>query len=138
MEFHKILHCGQKASKKNWVLIRKICRFILRARYQSEIDLAADIDKTVYFCHQGFGIVINPRVKIGGGTCIQHCVTIGDMCEGGPVPIIGKNVFVGARAIILGDVHVGDNVKIGAGAVVINNIPDNCTVVGVPAKIVKS
>lgn len=51
--------------------------------------------------------------------------------------MIGKNVFIGARAIILGGVSIGDNAKIGAGAVVLNDIPADCTAVGVPAKVVK-
>lgn len=73
----------------------------------------------------------------GGGTCVQHCVTIGDLNAGGPVPVIGRNCFIGARAIILGNVHIGNNVKIGAGAVVLEDIPDNCTAVGIPARIIK-
>jgi serine O-acetyltransferase len=51
-------------------------------------------------------------------------------------PIIGKNCFIGARSMVLGDINVGDNVKVGAGAVVINDVPSNNTVVGVPAKLV--
>ena len=45
--------------------------------------------------------------------------------------------MVGANAVVLGGVHIGNNVKIGAGAVVTKDIPDNCTVVGNPARIVK-
>ena len=52
-------------------------------------------------------------------------------------PRIGKNVFIGAKATILGDIEIGNNVKIGACTLVMNDIPDNCTVVGVPGRIVK-
>ena len=52
-------------------------------------------------------------------------------------PYIGKNVVIGAGAVLLGDITIGDNVKIGANAVVLKDIPSNCTVVGVPAKIVR-
>jgi len=51
-------------------------------------------------------------------------------------PTIGSNVFIGAGAKILGDVKVENNVTIGANAVVLQNIPSNCTAVGVPASIV--
>ena len=75
------------------------------------------------------------RAKIGWGTTIQHCVTIGEI-NSNDAPIIGINVFIGARAMILGNIKIGDNVKIGAGAVVMKDVPDNCTAVGVPARII--
>ena len=52
-------------------------------------------------------------------------------------PIIGKNCIIGAGACVLGEITIGDNVNIGANAVVLEDVPENCTVVGVPAKIVK-
>ena len=51
-------------------------------------------------------------------------------------PYLESNIFVGANAVIIGDVHIGNNVKIGAGSVVTKSIPDNCVVVGNPAKII--
>lgn len=51
-------------------------------------------------------------------------------------PDIGRNVFIGARAMILGAIRIGNNVKIGAGAIVLSDVPDNCTVVGTPARII--
>lgn len=51
--------------------------------------------------------------------------------------MIGKHCVIGAGACVLGEITIGDNVKIGANAVVLTDIPDNCTVVGVPGKIVK-
>ena len=64
-------------------------------------------------------------------------MTIGELDQSGGAPDIGRNVQIGARAMILGGVKIGDNVKIGAGAVVLSDVPANCTVVGIPAKIVK-
>ncbi len=54
--------------------------------------------------------------------------------KGGPT--IGDNVVIGAGACILGEIKIGNNVNIGANAVVLTDIPDNCTVVGVPGKII--
>lgn len=100
-------------------------------------DIPYNIDLSgVYLCHRGFGIVINPMARIGKGSVIQNSVTIGEMDGSHKCPNIGKNVFFGCHATILGDIRIGDNVKIGAGAVVIHDVPDNCTVVGVPAKVV--
>lgn len=79
--------------------------------------------------------MVNPSSKIYSGTFIQHGVTIGE--NNGLSPVIGHNCFIGARAIIIGGITIGDNVRIGAGAVVVSDIPDNCTAVGVPAMIVK-
>ena len=106
---------------------------LLRWYYHCDIPPAAGING-VYFCHNGFGIVINPKARIGKGPVIQHRVTIGEIGEG--VPIIGENCYIGAGAIVLGGITVGDNVKIGSGAVVITDIPSNSTAVGVPARVV--
>jgi len=101
------------------------------------VEIPSKIDLTdVYLCHNGFGIVINSTAKIGKGTIIQHSVTIGEIDDSHRSPVIGQNCFIGCRACVLGNIKIGNNVKIGAGAVVIKDVPDNCTVVGVPAKIV--
>ena len=108
---------------------------IIRWYYHCDIPCTVDVSGC-YFCHKGFGTVINPLVKLGKRVVIQHSVTIGEIDEG--VPTIGNNVFIGARAIIIGPIKIGSNVKIGAGAVVTKDIPDNCTAVGVPAKVIKN
>ena len=53
-------------------------------------------------------------------------------------PQIGKNVMLSANSTIVGNIKIGDNVKIGAGSVVLNDIPENTTAVGVPAKIINN
>jgi serine O-acetyltransferase len=52
-------------------------------------------------------------------------------------PVIGDNVVIGAGAVIIGNVNIGNNVIVGANAVVTKDFPDNCTVGGVPARIIK-
>lgn len=117
-------------------MITKVLRRLIRWYYHCDIDGEAII-KDVYFCHKGFGVVIHPKAIIGPGTVIQHRVTIGEK-ETGCVPVIGKNCFIGAGAIIIGGIKIGDNVKIGAGAVVTKDIPNNCTAIGVPARIIET
>ena len=51
---------------------------------------------------------------------------------------IGKNVLLSANSTIVGNIKIGDNTKIGAGSVVLNDIPKDCTAVGVPAKIINN
>lgn len=82
----------------------------------------------------GHGLIINRFSKIGKNCTIYHGVTIGS--TGGYPPVIGNNVFIGCGAKILGEIKIGDNVKIGAGAVVVKDVPDNATVVGVPAHVI--
>lgn len=85
----------------------------------------------LYIMHYGT-IVLNPEVKIGKNCNINACVNIG---MGGS--IIGDNCYISPGVKIVKPVHIGNNVVIGANAVVNKDIPDNCMVVGIPAKIVK-
>ena len=121
------------------VFSKLYCKFLyryLRVYYNCDIPYMLNLDG-VYFCHNGFGIVINPNSKIGKGTVIQNSVCIGEIDGSHTCPTIGENCFIGAHAQVLGNITIGNNVKIGAGAVVISDIPEGCTAVGVPAKILR-
>jgi len=87
------------------------------------------------FIQHGFATVITAR-KIGRNCWINQQVTIG-FTNNTDRPTIGDNVIIYAGAKILGDVKVGDNSIVGANAVVLKDVPENCTVVGVPAYIVR-
>jgi serine O-acetyltransferase len=88
--------------------------------------------------HHFGGIVLHHTTKIGKNATLFHQVTIGlahdDQTQ---APCIGDNVIIGAGAKILGPLRIGNNVTIGANAVVVKDIPDNCVVGGIPAKIIK-
>lgn len=99
------------------------------------IPYTCDIMGGVIIAHY-HGVVFVHKLKIGEGTVIYQHVTLGGY-KGQFGPTIGKNCIIGAGAVVLGEVKIGDNVKIGANAVVLKDIPANCTVVGVPAKIVR-
>ncbi|MBU0701856.1 serine O-acetyltransferase [bacterium] len=99
------------------------------------IPAEAKIDKGLRIHHFG-GIIIHSAVTIGKNCTLHQGVTIGDRGNPLKAPRIGDNVFIGAGAKILGDIIIGDNCQVGANAVVIKSVPDNCVVVGVPAKIV--
>ena len=110
------------------VLLTKLIRWY----YHCDIPYSLDVSGC-YFCHDGFGVVINPRAVLGKDIVIQHSVTIGEI--GDATPVIGNNVYIGAKSTIIGGVKIGDNAKIGAGALVLIDVPDGCTAVGVPARI---
>lgn len=99
------------------------------------IPYSADLGGGVNIAHF-HGIVIHHKSSIGENTVIYQNVTLGGR-NGKPGPRVGKNCVIGAGACILGDIEIGNNVNIGANAVVLENIPDNCTAVGVPARIIK-
>lgn len=80
-----------------------------------------------------YGVVINRSVRGGRDIRIEHLVTIG--AERGQSPLLGDRVFIGAGAKIIGPVHIGSDTKIGANAVVTRDVPDHCTAVGIPARI---
>ena len=99
------------------------------------IPFSCDIRAGVQIAHY-HGVVFVHHLTIGEGSIIYQHVTLGGY-KGQYGPTIGKNCVIGAGAVVLGEVKIGDNVKIGANAVVLKDIPDNCTVVGVPGRIVK-
>lgn len=82
-------------------------------------------------------IFINSGAVVGKNCTLRQGVTIGNRHENGPIPVIGDNVNFGAYAQVLGDVTVGHNVNIAAMSVVLHDVPDNATVAGIPAKVVK-
>jgi len=82
----------------------------------------------------GFSTIIAAK-KIGKNCTIFQQVTVGFLGYGSPT--IGDNVVITAGAKVLGNIRVGDNSKVGANAVVVKDVPENCTVVGSPAFIVR-
>lgn len=103
-----------------------------------EIHPGAIIGENLFIDH-GNGVVIGQTAIIGNNVLLYHGVTLGGTGSeaGKRHPTIGNNVVIGAGAKVLGNIEIGDNVKIGANAVVLKDVPDNATVVGVPAKVVK-
>ncbi|WP_198540758.1 serine O-acetyltransferase [Capnocytophaga stomatis] len=108
----------------------------IRVVYSCDLPVSLKLGKGVVLKHNGLGVVIHPDAIIGENTLIYQNVSIAGRNNRG-VPTIGKNVFIGCGACVLGGVTIGDNVSIGANSVVINDIPDNAVVVGIPGKVVK-
>lgn len=118
-----------------------------RARYISqraarktgiEIHPGAEIGKGLFIDH-GSGVIIGETTIIGDNVTLYQGVTLGGTGKetGKRHPTLCDNVMVSAGAKILGSFTIGENSKIGAGSVVLEEVPANCTVVGVPGRIVK-
>lgn len=117
-----------------------IARFISTiARFFTAIDIhpGAKIGEGVFIDH-GIGVVIGETAEVGNNVTIYQGVTLGGTGKdkGKRHPTVGNNVVVSSGAKVLGPFRVGDNSKIGAGSVVLKEVPPNCTVVGVPGRIV--
>lgn len=108
-----------------------------RYKFGIDIPIGVPIDEGLYIGHFG-GIVVGNGIKIGKNINLSHGVTLGQVNRGKRKgsPTIGNNVYIGVGAKVLGRVRVGDNAAVGANCVVIEDVPDNAVVVGVPGRIV--
>lgn len=103
-----------------------------------EIHPGATIGKGLFIDH-GSGVIIGETTVIGDNVTLYQGVTLGGTGkeQGKRHPTLEDNVMVSAGAKILGSFTIGENSKIGAGSVVLEEVPPNCTVVGVPGRIVR-
>jgi len=103
-----------------------------------EIHPGAQIGENFFIDH-GNGVIIGETAVVGNNVTLYQGVTLGGTGKehGKRHPTIGDNVMISAGAKVLGSFTIGENSKIGAGSVVLEAVPPNCTVVGVPGRIVK-
>lgn len=97
---------------------------------------SAKIGKNFKIGYWGLGVVIHSNTVIGDNCQVNQNVTIGRNFGDIKVPEIGHNVYVGAGSVLFGEIKIGDNVIIGSGSLINKDIPNNCTVVGNPFKII--
>ncbi len=102
-----------------------------------EIHPGATIGQGVFIDH-GMGVVIGETAIIGDYCLIYQNVTLGGTGKetGKRHPTLGHSVIVGAGAKVLGNIEIGDHVRIGAGSIVLGDVPHDCTVVGVPGRVI--
>ena len=123
--------------KKHYFLARWISQRAAR-KTGIEIHPGATIGKGLFIDH-GSGVIIGETTVIGDNVTLYQGVTLGGTGKehGKRHPTLEDNVMVSAGAKILGSFTIGENSKIGAGSVVLEEVPPNCTVVGVPGRIVR-
>ena len=140
--FHQISNFFYKAG---FDLVARIISQTVRFFTGIEIHPGAKIGKNLFIDH-GMGVVIGETSVIGNNVTIYHAVTLGGSSPSIDSerqrhekrhPTIGDEVVIGSGAQIIGPIKVGNNSRIAANAVVVKDVPDNATMVGIPAKAVK-
>lgn len=123
--------------KKHYFMARWVSQRAAR-KTGIEIHPGATIGKGLFIDH-GSGVIIGETAELGDNVTLYQGVTLGGTGkeQGKRHPTLKDNVMVSAGAKVLGSFTIGENSKIGAGSVVLNEVPPNCTVVGVPGRIVK-
>lgn len=124
--------------KHNLKLLARVISQEARKSTGIEIHPGAKIGKRCFIDH-GMGVVIGETTEIGDDCTLYQGITLGGTGKekGKRHPTLGNRVVVSSGARVLGPFKVGDDVKIGSGSVVLQEIPNGCTVVGVPGKIVR-
>ena len=140
--FHQISNFFYKAG---FDLIARIISQTIRFFTGIEIHPGAKIGKNLFIDH-GMGVVVGETSEIGDNVTIYHNVTLGGSSPSIDSerqrhekrhPTIGNDVVIGSGAQIIGPIKVGNNARIAANAVVVKNVPENATMVGIPARAVK-
>ena len=123
--------------KKHYFLARWVSQRAVR-KTGIEIHPGATIGRGLFIDH-GSGVIIGETAEIGDNVTLYQGVTLGGTGkeQGKRHPTLKDNVMVSAGAKVLGSFTIWENSKIGAGSVVLKEVPPNCTVVGVPGRIVK-
>ncbi len=135
-----LLHrMSRRLYRRGWFVLARLVSQLGRFLTGIEIHPGATIGKRLFIDH-GMGVVIGETAEVGDDVLLYQGVTLGGTGNecGKRHPTIGNNVVVGAGAKVLGDITLADNVKVGASSVVVHSVPANATVVGIPARIVKS
>ncbi len=134
LTFHRVNH---RLWRWGLVHLSRWLSHVARFLTGIEIHPGATIGQGVFIDH-GMGVVIGETAEVGDGTLIYQGVTLGgtSLAHIKRHPTLGKNVTVGASAVIIGAIVIGDNARVGSGSVVVRDVPANATVVGIPAHVV--
>lgn len=118
-------------------IIAAACRLFIRVIFSADIPYNLTIGKGTGFPHCALGSLFHPATIIGKKCCILHGVTCGGRAGHNGLPVICDNVWIGAHAILLGDITIGEGAIIGAGSVVLHDVEPYTVVAGNPARLIK-
>ena len=134
IQLHRVNHW---LWKKKFYLLARLAAHLSRLLTGVEIHPGASLGRRVFIDH-GMGIVIGETSEIGDDCSIYHGVTLGGTTwqKGKRHPTLKNGVIIGAGAKVLGPITLGANARIGSNAVVVQDAPDNATVVGIPGRVI--
>lgn len=139
-ELHKfsvmdLYRLSRSAYKEGFIEGANCIQTFIFNKFNCRVPYLATIGEGTRLGIGGIGTVIHPDSVIGRDCVIAQNVTLGGRVRGNGTPVIGNNVFIAPGAKCFGG-KIGNNVVVGANAVVLDEIPDNCVVAGVPARII--
>ena len=105
--------------------------------FRMQINIPINVAGPGLVIHHMGPIIINANARLGKNCSLQPGVVVGQKLGPDTVPIIGDDVYLGPGVKVIGKIRIGNNVTIAPNSVVIKDVPDNCVVSGVPAKIIK-
>jgi serine O-acetyltransferase len=132
---HRVAHCLHPRHP----LLARVVAAAARALTGVDIHPAAEIGRRVFIDH-AVGVVIGETAVVGDDVTLFHGVTLGGLghTSGRRHPVVGARVLIGAGATLLGPITVGDDARVGANSVVLEDVPAGATVVGSPARVVRT
>ena len=132
---HRLAHA---CHARGWTFIARSISQMARFATGVEIHPAARIGRRFFIDH-GMGVIIGETAEVGDDCLVYQGVTLGGTGKetGKRHPTLGDRVVVGAGAKILGNIRIGDDTRVGANAVVLRDVPEHCTVVGIPGRVVR-
>lgn len=132
---HRLAH---RLYERKWFFLARLISAGTKKKTGIDIHPGAQIGSGFFIDH-GTGVVIGETTVIGNNVTLYQGVTLGGTGKdvGKRHPTLGDDVTVGAGAKVLGPITLGNHVKVGAGAIVLKDVPDQCTVVGNPGRIVR-
>lgn len=131
LQCHRISHAWWQSDQKS---MASYLQFRSSSKFSVDIHPAAPIGKGIFIDH-GVGIVIGETAIVEDGVTLFQGVTLGGTgkLNGDRHPKIRRNAFLGANAVVLGNIEIGEGARIGAGAIVTKSVTAGATVVGLPA-----
>lgn len=134
-----VLHrIANRLWRRGWRYSARLLSFVARVWTNVDIHPGATIGRRFFIDH-GAGVVIGETAEIGDDVTFYHGVTLGGTSwrKGKRHPTLADGVMVGAGAKILGPITLGERVRVGANSVVVKDVAADCTVVGIPGKVVQ-
>lgn len=137
MSVTKLYRVGNWLHRHHVPLSALIFKALIRLIFNCAVDPRTQIGKGSFFAYGGIAVVVHKNAVIGENVTISQSVTIGGRSGFKDLPVIGDGVYIGAGAMVLGNVTIGNNATIGAGAVVLKDVAIGEVCAGVPAKPIK-